>query len=303
MLESTVYDYNNGDIDRYTFIEKMHEFHHILYDYARHLPDTSIGKIEISDDKVVMTDRKYGIKMQCDYKDRRAIPIEIINFGEYEEADCNMLIKLGANCKDMYDIGANFGWYTILMAKQFPNMGVAAFEPVPHTYECLWNNLRLNPLYNVIPYNCGFSDKPGINTINCYPEGSGNASLMNLTGKSSVDVITANFTTLNSLLKHTVDIIKCDVEGAEMLVLKGGDIFIPEKKPIILIELCEKWLNQFGTSRKEVIEYLKNWGYRCFTTDGDNLFPYNEKTALVNFFFLHAKKHKDLVEQYLKREI
>jgi FkbM family methyltransferase len=298
MLKETIYAYNKGDIDKHAFIKKMHKNHCTLYEYADHLPKTDISKIEITDDKVIMTDRKYGIRMQCDYKDHRAIPIEIINFGEYEKEDCEMLIKLSTNCRYMYDIGANFGWYSMFMATYFPDMHILAFEPVEDTYKHLQTNLRLNHFPNVVPYNCGFSDKQELGTINCYPEGSGNASLMNLSKRKDINTTIASFITLNNLSEYAVDIIKCDVEGAEMLVLKGGDVLIPEKKPIILIELCEKWLHQFDTSRKEIIDYLKNWGYSCFVAVGKKLLPYIEGDKGVNFFFLHNQKHKNLILKY-----
>ena len=298
MLNDVIYDYNEGMMDKHTYIREMHDVHCTLYDYAEYLPSTDISKIEITDGEVIMTSRKYGVKMACDFKDQRAIPIETLNFGEYEGPDSEMFLKLVDGCAVMFDIGANFGWYTLITTKQYPNLRIDAFEPVLSTYNRLKTNIALNICHNTVLHNFGLSDKSGSSDINFYPEGSGNASLLNLTGKAT-NSIAAKFKTLNEVAYDKVDIIKCDVEGAELLVLKGGDIVISEKKPIILIELCEKWLNQFYTSRVEIIAYLKARGYSCFTANGEVLSPSNgEAHEGNNYFFLHDEKHKDLIQRY-----
>lgn len=51
------------------------------------------------------------------------------------------------------------------------------------------------------------------------------------------------------------DFIKCDVEGAELLVLKGGEETLKSKKPVIFIELIRKWAQKFNYHPNEVIKF------------------------------------------------
>ena len=53
------------------------------------------------------------------------------------------------------DVGANEGMFSILMAKTYPGTRIIALEPVPATYEILLQNLKINEVTNVEPYNVG----------------------------------------------------------------------------------------------------------------------------------------------------
>lgn len=94
------------------------------------------------------------------------------------------------------------------------------------------------------------------------------------------------------------DFIKCDVEGAELLVLKGGEETLKSKKPVIFIELLRKWAQKFNYHPNEVIKFLKNLGYKCFIISNNNLIEVLEITETIqetNFIFLHEEKHKVII--------
>jgi hypothetical protein len=58
-----------------------------------------------------------------------------------------------------------------------------------------------------------------------------------------------------------INLIKIDVEGFEMFVLKGGERIIEKWKPILFVELAELNLKQQGFSSKELIEYIERLNY------------------------------------------
>jgi hypothetical protein len=74
---------------------------------------------------------------------------------------------------------------------------------------------------------------------------------------------------LNQLTSQGKDLqklnfIKCDVEGAELLVLKGGKKTIGTYSPIIFVEVCHDWTRKFNYQPDEIIDFLKEFGYSHF---------------------------------------
>ena len=100
---------------------------------------------------------------------------------------------------------------------------------------------------------------------------------------------------------NKLDLIKCDVEGAELSVIKGGINSIKKLLPIIFIELFERWTVQFNYHPNDVIRILNEAGYECFLANKDKLEAcpvYKEsKEERLNFFFLHGEKHRILINR------
>lgn len=288
--------FTSKQINKPEYIIHMHDCHKTLYEYADFIRDTDIKKIEISDGQVIATSREHGIKMFCDPSDRRIAPIETLNFNHYEKDETDMVLRLVDNGQNVFDIGGNFGWYSLVIAKA-RKVKLYTFEPVPRTFGYLVQNVSLNGLGNIELFNFGFSDKEENLCFYYYPEGSGNASIANLSGSEGVQSITCQVKRLDDFSKElggSVDFIKCDVEGAELLVFKGGLQTIEKYKPVVFTELLRKWAAKVGYHPNEVIELFTGIGYRCFTVAGEKLAEFglvDEETVETNFFFLHPEKH------------
>ena len=288
----------------------MYATHHSkLYEYAEYLHKTDIEKITIENNRVITTSRKHGIKIECDSGDHRIAPIEVLNFFDYEKDESDMienLICFGSEKKNFFDIGANIGWYSIMVAKSNRNVLVHSFEPIPKTYQSLVKNVDLNSLPNISTHNFGFSDKSGEFDFYYYPEGSGNASSANVTGRSDTEVVKCKVKTLDEYINESneqIDFIKCDVEGAELLVFKGGIDAIKNSKPIVFSEILRKWSQKFNYNPNEIFELFYKLGYLSFTINGsflESFYKMNESTQETNFFFLHQKKHSDLIDKFTK---
>ena len=141
-----------------------------------------------------------------------------------------------------------------------------------------------------------------------YPEGSGNASLANLSENKGVKKITCQVKKLDDFINASslgVDFIKCDVEGAELFVFQGGIETIKNQKPMVFTELLRKWSAKFNYHPNEVIKLFKDTGYRCFTTKNGRLiefFKMDDLTIETNFFFLHSEKHKAKINSLLSQK-
>lgn len=294
--------YRAGALTKPAYIAAMHELHAGLFDYAEFMRATDIARIEIRDGAVVMTSRRAGIKMACDPLDWRMAPIEILNFGVYEQAEWEMMARLIEPGATVFDIGANIGWYSMNIALQAPTVQIHAFEPLPSTYRYLAQNVALNGLSNVHLHPFGFSNCAGWLDFYFYPEGSVNASAADLGSSPNKRKLTCQVRTLDDFTAETglpVDFIKCDVEGAEVFVFQGGLATLRRQQPVIFTEMLRKWSAAFGYHPNDIIALLAGIGYRCFAAQDGRLVPFaamDESTMETNFFFLHPERHRHSLE-------
>jgi len=129
------------------------------------------------------------------------------------------------------DVGANIGAFTLIMARQVGETGrVLAIEPYPFVAERLVENLSLNRMLNVQVVMCALADRSKTATLYVpdpkWPN-QGVASLSPVRGSQLVSQIEVQCFTLDDLLEkldwtERLDLMKIDVEGHEMSVLRGG---------------------------------------------------------------------------------
>jgi FkbM family methyltransferase len=138
-----------------------------------------------------------------------------------------------------FDVGANFGYYTCLLAGLCRQ--VHAFEPVPWLADRMEGNVDLNGFRNVTINRAALSEAEGTVPLNL-PDRSdanwGTSSLVHQSGRNH-EQIKVPATTLDSYCRQNnlrVDFIKLDVEGAEHFVLRGGLETLRRWKPRMVIE-------------------------------------------------------------------
>lgn len=289
----------SGSINKSTFIEQAHaRFHSLLLAYSRDIAFTDISCIEITSDKVVMTTSTDDISLIVDLNDHRTAPIEAINFNQYEPTESQFVRKIAPHIDCMLDIGANIGWYSLLVSSINSKSSIYAFEPIPGTFEHLKQNCHLNNAININCCNYGFSSAPGSFPFYFYPEGSGNASMRNLADRVDADVIECQLSTINHFSTELpanvrCDFIKCDVEGNELFVLKGGLDFLSKHKPVLFLELLRKWSAPFGYHPNDVLSLLRDMGYMVFVlNDSGKLQSFGlvaDETVETNYFFIHPE--------------
>lgn len=295
--------YSEGKISKPEYINKMHEIHRTLFEYADWLKSNDVCKIEIASGEVFMTTRYEGVEYPngfpvfvCDRDDQRIAPIEIINFGSYEKDEFLMMNKLMPSAGTFLDIGANIGFYSTHLAKIHPQLSIHSFEPLPKTYSYLKKHVELNNCEKVNLHNFGCSDKNGEFTYYYYSAGSGNASMAKLSDQTGVQEIQCKVRKLDEVVseqKLKVDFIKCDVEGAELFVFKGGLETIKRDRPIVFTEILRKWSAKFNYNPNEIFELFYSLGYKAFVTSGKSLKPFtqmDEETIETNFFFIPEEK-------------
>lgn len=161
----------------------------------------------------------------------------------------------------MLDIGAHLGLFTLL-AKFHPSIKVHAYEPQGRIFKILSTNVVLNDLEGrVALHSCALGGANTVVKLKIPPEDkSGLATTgtaKRFTQRSEEEVV---MLTLESCRHERVDLIKLDVEGAELDVLRGGEGTIKRCKPAMLIEMVEKNAAQCGHTLSEIYDLLKSWG-------------------------------------------
>lgn len=297
----------SGALNKPEYIRNMYQRRHAqLFEYAKYLSQTDIESIEIRDGRVIMTLKKYGVRMLCPEGDYRVAPIESLNFLSYEEKDANMILKLISERSVVFDIGANMGWLSLVIARQVTGCKIHTFEPIPKTYSFLIQNIKLNQVVNIVAHPFGLSNERKDLTFYFYPEGSGNASSVNLSERTDAELLTCHVERLDDFVTSNnlhVDFIKCDVEGAELLAFQGAMETLQRDKPIVFTEMLRKWAAKFNYHPNEIIALLSSLGYRCFYANGSilkELAEMTDETTETNFFFLHSQQHVSLIASLLQ---
>jgi len=162
--------------------------------------------------------------------------------GSYEKPIQEALAKHLKAGMVFYDVGANDGFFSLLGAGLVgPSGKVVAFEPHPQTARCCRAQMAAYCLENVTVVVAAASDKIGIHQFSD-GEYSVMASLTDAPPSSTV--ITVATTTLDhEITKHPApDVLKIDIEGAEIGALRGAAALISKKKPIFLVEVHSREL-------------------------------------------------------------
>jgi FkbM family methyltransferase len=166
------------------------------------------------------------------------------------------------------DIGANIGYYSLLASRSVGEKGrVIAFEPNPMTIKRIKKNIHLSGAVNIELFDIALSNKDDVVELFCPINETHGFTSMRNHGWENVDCYKVPTKKLDDILPTNltrIDLIKIDVEGAEMLAFEGAVEVIKKFKPPILMELNEKASENFGYDTLEVVKLLLslNKGYR-----------------------------------------
>jgi FkbM family methyltransferase len=212
-----------------------------------------------------------GFLMRLDLRDW--VDQHIFAVGHYEP-DVVAVVKtalLPGGCA--IDVGANVGYFSLLFAHLVGPTGRAlSFEPQPSAFERLAANIALNPSLAVKVHRVAASDERGFLDFYCGPpDHSGVASIRDH-GQSG-DRLAVATTPIDDVLDadRPVNLLKIDVEGAEMKVVAGARRTIERWRPDVIVEVSESFLRQMGSSGAELCDVFFGRGYRMFGIRWDGI--------------------------------
>jgi len=169
------------------------------------------------------------------------------------------------------DVGAHNGFYTLLASRRVGSMGaVVAFEPSPRERKRLLTHLKLNRCKNVRVENFALADvKCEAKLFVVQGRGTGLNSLRRPPVEESIERVDVRVTTLDDYLQSSdlaaVDLIKMDVEGGELAVLKGATALLGRyPRPVFLCEVEDARTKPWGYEATEIVEFLSHLDYEWF---------------------------------------
>jgi FkbM family methyltransferase len=183
-----------------------------------------------------------------------------------------------------YDVGANVGFFSVLAGRIVGSAGtVYAFEPVPQNASRLENNARLNNLNNVEVIKIALSGRCGQSEL-LLARHSGGAVLRgagippDFTESIAVETYTMDVFIEKEQLRPP-NLVKIDVEGAELDVLKGMSGVLRKYGPKIILEIDDKVQSRCLDKLSACRKFLRDMGYKI------NILPNSYRDG--NWFVRH----------------
>lgn len=185
-------------------------------------------------------------------------------FGVYEPYKFKLFHDLVKKEMTVIDVGANKGCFSLLSAKLMNDCGrVLSFEPEPINCEWITRSIDANNYKCITLFQMALSDSDGKADL-YIGEKSGFHSLISIAGNAGqkITVIQKRLDTILSENKISkVDLIKIDVEGAELQVLKGAVETIKQNNNLkIILDLHP----QKGVDIYEIYDFLLQHGYKLY---------------------------------------
>jgi len=208
-----------------------------------------------------------GCRMLCDLRDH--VERQIYFIGAYEPEVVFLLTRLLRPGMVMVDGGANVGQHSLIAAKAVAPRGVVySFEPVPNTFNKLRRNVGINDLDNVQTEPAALWKECATVSLGLAAAAAGNAGAFGIEVVDAISQVEAAATTLDSFVETrggdipSINLVKLDVEGAELPALQGMLATIERDRPSLLVEICRETTARLGYDVQAIWDLLVgSFGY------------------------------------------
>ena len=227
---------------------------------------------------VTVTDFDGNLMLRLALEER--MQSQIFWYGYCNRDICAVLRRLLKPGMTVVDAGANIGEVTLVAAKAVGPQGqVFSFEPIQRIADHLEQHIQLNRLEQVRLVRCALADKadrkPIFKAAARFYDGSIHDGLGTLysTAERSVASEEVSLNTLDAFVREAdvkrIDLVKIDVEGAELAVLRGAVAALARFKPYLIIEVQEDTARAAGYRAADILNFLRPMGY-AFDVIGRN---------------------------------
>lgn len=190
--------------------------------------------------------------------------------GNFENSEFRFVQRFLKTGMTVLDVGANQGFYTLLASTLVGRQGrVLAFEPSPRELGRLKLHLRLNRCKNVEVSSIALGAASGSGRLHVVMGSeSGCNSLRPPEVAQPTQELPVAVERLEDVLRMRgitkVDLIKIDVEGAELSALQGAGEIVSGCRPVILVEVQEIRTKPWGYPAKNILLFLLDRGYHWY---------------------------------------
>lgn len=210
---------------------------------------------------------------------------------KYERFETHLMKNLSREDGIAIDVGANIGYYSLILAKLFPK--VSSFEPEPINFELLKKNIECNGLKNVRLSQKAVSDRAETLKLGVSKKNLGDHQI------DSVEIgrkqILIQATTLDKEIQQKVALLKIDTQGWEPKVIAGGKKIIARDLPVIFMEFWPTGYRRSKLDYLKMISFLEK-KYGCIYLIEDDLeIVYPIKVSALEKKCLTKKGYVDLL--------
>ncbi len=258
--------------------------------------------------------KKYNFSMVLNLEDN-AISRPILVKGQYEQNVTQVLLKYLKQLKHLkpdlhfLDIGANLGYYSLLVASHCPQAKIYSFEPDQKNFHLFTTSIIYNQFQNAIAsYRLAVSDENKTivisnlgNQANYGARFTGNTAqeLQAYVHGENPYYEEISAVRLDDFLPDIqIDIVKIDIEGYEPFALKGMVNLLKKNRPIIFAEFAPSNLKIFGKIEpQEFLEFFTNLDYTINLIDkkGQVIAYHKNIDQLIQDFGTYQTHHLDLI--------
>jgi FkbM family methyltransferase len=196
---------------------------------------------------------------------------------EYERYTTRFISRVLSRCSLFVDVGANYGFYTLLAGTQHPDLEIIALEPVPQTFEALRRSAEAAGLQKLTLEQAAATERDGtaLFYISLAADNCGFSPHPAAPPLRQVDVRTCRLDTLLKQRRVVPTLIKIDVEGHELSVLQGMEETLARFSDLtLLLEFNPKMFLAAGRTVDEAISELERLGFALFLLDDELCRPY-----------------------------
>lgn len=193
-------------------------------------------------------------------------------WGEKINPEFNVIIDECKKKKVIFDIGAHIGLFTLPISRNISDYGtVYAFEPATKEFSYLLHHLEINKIKNVKPINAvvGLQSNSEVDFYE-YNDETGLSSMLDYYGNArktcKKQISVDSFCEENNVIP---DLIKIDVEGAELDVIQGASKIIMKHNPQLFVSIHPLRLGTMGKNKDDFFGLLDKIGYALYTLEGN----------------------------------
>lgn len=197
----------------------------------------------------------------------RFLDVHLYYAGVHDAAETAFLEANVAPGDTVFDVGANFGYYTLVAARRCgPSGRVHAFEISRDEMLRLEENLALNPFAAGVVHLHRLAVMDGPGHVPITP--TLGAGTTHLAPGAGIDAERVPGVSLDQFAREhgvaRVDFVKCDIEGAEMLMLRGARELLRVHRPLLVLEINPGALAGFDATGEEIVRALESLDYALF---------------------------------------
>jgi len=210
----------------------------------------------------------YGHRILADKYDRY-LSLWLRRFGLAEAEECKLISQLCRPGMSVVDVGANLGFYSLLLARHVGPAGrVWAFEPDPANFAMLQRNVKANGYTNIETVNKAVGVATGKDRL--YVSDIHTGDHRTYPSAESRQSVPVEVVALDDFFPpdQRIDLVKMDIQGSEGKALEGMKRILSSHPDLtILMEFWPMGLRQAGSVPEKVLEGLLGRGWKIDVFD------------------------------------